>query len=162
MTVLHHTVAFHEAHHAAAALMQGMTPKCCRIDWPKDGVDGSVTLSLGDDPDPHKVRQALIACLLGSMAIGERWEDFPVDPDRVDPVARPDARLAAKLADALSFDLVDWHHAVWEADRLARSIEFRHLVVAIVDELERVEVLEREDLIRIRDATRNGETLCNT
>jgi hypothetical protein len=39
-----------------------------------------------------------------------------------------------------------WAFYVWKANRLAGSPEFRRLVVAIADELERVEVLTADDL----------------
>jgi hypothetical protein len=39
-----------------------------------------------------------------------------------------------------------WGFYVWKAHRLAGSPEFRRLVVAIADELERVEVLTADDL----------------
>jgi hypothetical protein len=45
---------------------------------------------------------------------------------------------------------------------LGRSREFRHLVVALADELERVEVLDHHDLVRIRDATQTGAAPCDT
>lgn len=77
------------------------------------------------------------------------------------PNTRRDAEHAAILANVLKFDLVDWHHHVWKANRLAMSIEFRHLVVAIAEELERVEVLDADDLRRIHDATREAMT-CST
>jgi len=37
-------------------------------------------------------------------------------------------------------------HIVWKAERLVRRKDFRRLVVAIADELERVEVLTAQDL----------------
>jgi hypothetical protein len=39
-----------------------------------------------------------------------------------------------------------WLSYVWKANKLAGSPEFRRLVVAIADELERVEVLTADDL----------------
>jgi len=47
------------------------------------------------------------------------------------------------------------------ARRLSNAPEFRRLVVAIADELERVEVLEQADLIRIYEATQEATT-CST
>ncbi len=43
-------------------------------------------------------------------------------------------------------DRVMWLFYVWKAHRLAGSSKFRRLVVAIADELERVEVLTADDL----------------
>jgi hypothetical protein len=42
------------------------------------------------------------------------------------------------------------------ANRLVGSPEFRRLIVRIADELERVEVLNADDLRRIHEAAREG------
>jgi hypothetical protein len=54
--------------------------------------------------------------------------------------------MARKLVEHFDIDQVDWTHVLWRADRLGRRQDFRRLVVAIADELERVEVLYADDL----------------
>jgi hypothetical protein len=69
--------------------------------------------------------------------------------DRARPVperCRRDAEQARHLAGYLKYDHVDWLHLLWKANRLARTAEFRRLVVAIADRLERVELLDAADL----------------
>ena len=41
---------------------------------------------------------------------------------------------------------MDWPHILWKTEQMIRRKDFRRLVVAIANELERVEVLHAEDL----------------
>jgi hypothetical protein len=142
-------IASHEASHAAALCLQAMVPKQVRIDWPKENEAGSMTIDWGDDgPDRETAERVLIAILLGAMTEGyEGWDKWPIDPDRFPIGARRDAEQARHLAGCLGIaDRAMWGFYVWRADRLAGSPEFRRLVVAIADELERVEVLTADEL----------------
>jgi hypothetical protein len=88
-------VARHEAYHAAALCLQGMVPKEVRIDWPKERTAGFVTIDSGDGPDRATPKRVLIAIVLGGMTEGyERWDNWPIDPDRMPIGARRDARQA--------------------------------------------------------------------
>jgi hypothetical protein len=71
---------------------------------------------------------------------------YPPDPFEVAEGAQGDALMARELIDHFDIDRVDWGHIVWKAERLVRRKDFRRLVVAIADELERVEVLTVQDL----------------
>lgn len=141
-------VARHEAYHAAALCLLGMVPKEVRIDWPKEDQAGSVKIDWGDGPDRDTAKRVLIAMLLGGMTEGyESWTLWPVDPERMPIGARRDAEQARHLAEYIGItDRVMWLFYVWKANRLAGSPEFRRLVVAVADELERVEVLTADDL----------------
>jgi hypothetical protein len=141
-------VARHESYHAAALCLQGMVPKEVRIDWPKEKVAGFVTIDWGDGPDRDTAKRVLIAVLLGGMTEGfDGWNDWPIHPERMPIGARRDAKQARDLAEYLGItDHPTWLFYVWKANRLGGSPEFRRLVVAIADELERVEVLTADDL----------------
>jgi hypothetical protein len=156
-------IAFHEASHAAALLLAGMPPTAVRVDRPDETTAGQVTLDWGDGIDPDKAEAVLVAILLGGMEEGfAGWRDWPVDPQRLPVGARRDAEQAARLAAYLRLDEAGWLHAVWKAHRLGRRPDFRALAVAIANELERVEVLDADDLRRIHEATREEGELCST
>jgi hypothetical protein len=77
-------------------------------------------------------------------------------PARVAEGARRDADQARVLAEYLKLDQAAWHHAIWKANQLGRRQDFRRLVVAIADELDRVEVLHAEDLEELMGTTCSG------
>jgi hypothetical protein len=143
-------IARHEANHAAALCMAGLVPKCVRTDWPSNTDLGAVTIDWGDDGiNPTSARGVLIAIVLGATTEGFdgwNWESWPIDPEKVAEGTRRDAQQARILADYLELDRFGWAHILWQANRLARRQDFRRLVVAIADELERVEVLHAADL----------------
>jgi hypothetical protein len=151
----------HEAYHCAALCVLGLVPECVRIDFPHDGAAGSVDLDWGDGVDRASARSVLIAILLGGMTNGLQGWNWPIDPDCVPRGARRDAEQARHLAEYLGFDHAGWLHVIREANQLARSYEFRRLVVAITDALERVELLTAEDL-RSLMASVEEAVLCNT
>ena len=66
------------------------------------------------------------------------WDDGPIHPERM-----PMRHLAEYIGIT---DRPTWLSYMWKANRLGGSPEFRRLVVAIADELERVEVLTADDL----------------
>jgi hypothetical protein len=140
--------ALHEAYHAAALCLQGMVPKVVRIDWPKQDQAGSTTIDWGDGPDRDTAKRVLIAMLLGGMTEGfDGWDNWPIDPERMPTGARRDAEQARHLAGYLRIaDRATWGFYVWKAHRLGSSPDLRRLVVAIDDELQRVEVLTADDL----------------
>jgi hypothetical protein len=145
------SVAIHEANHAAALMLAGMTPECVRVDWPEETSIGLTTIDWGDGLTRESARPVLIAILLGGTADSYHgWDEWPIDPDRVSPLARRDAAQARRLAEYLKFDMVDWAHVHWQAKQLANRQDFRRLAVAIANELEYREVLYRADLERIR------------
>jgi hypothetical protein len=141
-------VARHEAHHAAALCLAGMVPIQVRTDWPREDQAGAVTIDWGDGPDRDKAEHVLVAILLGAMTEGyEGWDNWPIDPDHFPEGARRDAKQARHLAEYIGIaNGATWGFYVWKAHRLAGSPEFRRLVVAIADELERVEVLTADEL----------------
>jgi hypothetical protein len=108
-----------------------------------------MTIDRGDDgPARETAERVLIAILLGAMTEGhEGWDKWPIDPDRFPIGARRDAEQARRLAEYIGIaNGATWGFYVWKAQRLAGSPEFRRLVVAIADQLERVEVLTTDDL----------------
>jgi hypothetical protein len=135
-----------------------MVPKEVRIDWPKERTAGFVTIDSGDGPDRATPKRVLIAIVLGGMTEGyERWDNWPIDPDRMPIGARRDARQARHLAEYIGIsDRPVWLFYVWKANKLAGSPEFRRLVVAIADELERVEVMTADDLRILMTSTENA------
>jgi hypothetical protein len=140
--------ARHEAYHAAALCLLGMVPKEVRIDWPKEDQAGFVTIDWGDGPDRVTATRVLISIVLGGMTEGfDGWDNWPIDPDGMHVGARCDAKQARHLAEYIGIaDRAMWGFYAWKANQLAASPEFRRLVVAIANELERVEVLTADDL----------------
>ena len=51
---------------------------------------------------------------------------------------------------------VGWGHVLWKTEQLVRRQDFRRLVVRIADELERVEVLNADDLRALMDLDREA------
>lgn len=77
---------------------------------------------------------------------GWGWGSWPIEPANVAEGARGDAIKAGQLAEYLELDGAGWGCLVWKANRLARRSDFRRLVVAIANELERGEVLDAAEL----------------
>jgi hypothetical protein len=137
-------IAMHEAHHAAALLLLGLPPGGARIDQPSADEAGNVEVDWGDSITPDRTRRVLLAIIVGGRCEGgQGWSDWPLDPDRVPVRARSDADKARYLAERLDF-------------------KFRRRVVAIAAELERVEVLDRDKLIRIYEATQEETAAWST
>ena len=144
-------IAWHEAYHAAALCLAGMVPKCVRSDWPSDLKPGSVTIDWGPRGyrDPARAKDVLVSVVAGALTEGGRgwaWEICPPDPFEVAEGARGDALFARELVQHFELDRVDWGHVLWKTEQLVRRQDFRRLVVAIANELERVEVLDADDL----------------
>jgi hypothetical protein len=76
--------------------------------------------------------------------------------------SRRDAEQARHLAEYLGLDHAGWLHVIWQANQLARGYEFRRLVVALTDALERVELLTAADLRSLMASTEEAAVLCNT
>jgi hypothetical protein len=138
-------IARDEAHHAAALSLQGMVPQGGEIDWPKERTAAFLTIDWGDGLDRDAPKPVLIAVLLGGMTEGfDGWDDWPINPERMPIGARLNAKQARHLAEYIGItDRPTWLFYVWKANRLGGSPEFRRLVVAIGDELERVDDLDR-------------------
>jgi hypothetical protein len=131
-----------------------MVPKCVRTDWPEPDLFGTVTVDWCDGPDRDTAGRVLVAVVLGGMTEGHKgWRSWPIDPDRVAPGARRDALQARTLANYLKLDNAGWLHVLWKANQLGRQRDFRRLLVARADELERVEVMDAEDLRTLMAAT---------
>jgi hypothetical protein len=156
--------AMHESHHAAALCLAGMVPKCVRSDWPTRDSVGVTCVDWGDGPDHEKAREVLRAILVGGMCNGfEGWDRWPIDPERVHVGSRRDAEQARLLAKYIGVDdHATWLFHVWRANQLARTPEFRWLAVAIADELERVEILDAEDLRSLMARAEEAVALCST
>ena len=152
-------IAWHEAYHAAALCLAGMVPKCVRSDWPSDLKPGSVTIDWGPlgYRDPARTKDVLVSVVAGALTEGKRgwaWDIFPPDPSEVAEGARGDALFARELIQHLELDRVDWAHVLWKTEQLVRRQDFRRLVVAIATELERVEVLDADDLRALMEPDR--------
>jgi hypothetical protein len=150
------STAIHEAHHVAAMSVLGLTPKHARIDHPRDGLAGSCSVDWDDDGvDERKARRLLVAIVVGgTVEGGQGWDVWPIDPDNVAPGARGDAEHAAIVCEYVGItDRASWLFVLFKANRLARKPEFRRLAVAISEELERVEVLDADDLRKLIEET---------
>ena len=152
-------IARHEAYHAAALVCLGRPPSTVRIDWPDADTAGSTRLDWSKGADRESSEDVIVALLLGPFGDQtEGWPpDWPIDPAACDVGASRDARQIQRLCEIWGLDRVDYSRAWWRAMRLARMPRFRRLVVAIADELERVEVLDADDIKRIADATEKEE-----
>jgi len=144
-------IAWHEAYHASALCIAGIVPKCVRSDWPSDFAAGAVDIDWGPGGyrDPARAKDVLVAVVAGALTEGPRgwdWASFPPDPFEVAEGAQGDALTARELVEHFEIDQVDWHHILWKTKQMIRRKDFRRLVVAIANELERVEVLHAEDL----------------
>jgi hypothetical protein len=126
--------------------------------WPKEDQAGFVAIDWGDGPDRATAKRVLVAILLGGMTESfDGWDDWPIDPDRMPIGARRDARQARHLAEYIGItDRATWLFYIWKANKLAGSPEFRRLVVAIADELERVEGLTADDLRTLMTSTEHA------
>lgn len=149
-------VAWHEASHAAALALAGMTPIWVRVDRPSESLLGSVRVDWEKhDPVPTNLRVVLIAALQGPISDGELVDDWPIDPSAWSDGSRRDAEQAAFLADALKLDEVDWRFIVYKAQALGRERQFRQLVVEIANALEHHELLLLPELEALTARVRN-------
>ena len=144
-------IAWHEANHAAALMLAGIVPKCVRSDWPSDLAPGAVDIDWGPGGhrDPARAKDVLVSIVAGALTEGWRgwdWSIYPPDPFEVAEGAQGDALFARELVEHFDIDRVDWCHVLWKTNQLVRRKDFRRLVVAIAAELERVEVLDADDL----------------
>jgi len=162
--------ARHEAYHAAALCLAGLVPKCARTDFPGNAFPGDaaglVDIDWGEGGyrNPAAAKDVLVALVLGATTEGSRgweWETWPPDPAKVAEGARGDALLVLELLEHFDLGRRDWWDVLWQAEQLGRRQDFRRLVVAIADELERVEVLYADDLKSLMEPDRE-ETSCST
>lgn len=141
--------AWHEAYHASALCIAGLVPTCVRTDFPHDNAAGSVYIDWGEGGfrDPARAKDVLVSVVVGAFTEGAQgWDNWPIDPRRVGESAVGDALLARELVDHFDLPMSEWLHVLWQAKRLCKRQDFRRLVVRIADELERVEVLNADDL----------------
>ena len=142
------STCWHEAAHAAALCLAGMTPLVARVDWPTKTLAGCVSIDWErNDPTPDVLREVLLAIVQGPLANGEsvdRW-DWPISVDT------PDGEQCAFLVDVLKLDQVDWLGIVCKAQRRGRDRTFRRLMVAISNALEAKEVLLQPELQALTD-----------
>lgn len=111
--------------------------------------------------DPARAKDVLVSVVAGAFTEGKQgwsWENFPPDPFEVAEGAHGDALFARELVDHFEMDRVDWSHVLWKTEQLVRRQDFRRLVVAIANELERVELLHAPDLrdLMARDKKRSA------
>jgi hypothetical protein len=144
-------IAWHESYHAAALCLAGMVPKCARTDWPSDLEAGEVVIDWGPGGyrDPARAKDVLVSIVAGALTEGSQgwdWDNWPIDPWRMAEGGRGDALMACELVKHFDLPVVDWLHVLWKAEQLCKRRDFRRLVVRIADELERVEVLNADDL----------------
>ncbi len=141
--------AWQEAYHASAFLMFDWPPLVARIDY-RGQLAGVVKPDWERrDLDERSMTESLIATLMGPISEGALRDDWPINPDDWGDGAGGDARQAAFIVQWLGLDQVDWLHIVYKATSLARQQRFRRLVVAIANELERIEVVLQPELIRL-------------
>lgn len=132
--------------------MAGMVPPEVRIDFPSATTAGRVDIDWGEGCNPRTAEAVLIAILLGGMCDGSfGWDLWPIELEDVPPALHEDARQILRLIAYLKYGEADFRRCVWKANRFAKRKSFRRLVVAIGDELERVEVLNADDLRRIME-----------
>ena len=144
-------IAWHEACDAAALCLVGLVPKGVRSDWPSNAEAGEVTVDWGSGGyrDPARAKHVLVSVVIGALTEGrEGWEpnNWPIDPFLMAEGGRGDGAMARELVDHFGLDQVDWCQVLRKTDAMVRRQDFRRLVVRIADELERVEVLEADDL----------------
>jgi hypothetical protein len=153
--------AGHEANHAAVLCLAGLVPTCVRTDFPNQHEAGAVTVDWGEGGyrDPARATDVLVSVIVGGFTEGPQgwtWENFPVDPGAMAEGAVGDALMVRELLEYFGLGVADWAHALWKADQLGRRRDFRGLVVRIADELERVEVLNADDLRALMEPEREA------
>ena len=154
-------IAWHEAYHAAALCLAGMIPKCVRTDWPSDLEAGEVVIDWGPGGyrDPARATNVLVSVVAGAFTEGGQgwdWDSWPIDPWKVAEGARGDAAMARELVEHFDLPMSEWLHVLWKAKQLCNRRDFRRLVVRIADELERVEVLNADDLRAMMEPEREA------
>lgn len=157
MTTLPSTrsTAWHEAAHCAALCLAGLTPLVCRVDWPERTLLGSTHPDWEhNDFTPDTMYALLISVLQGPLNDGQRVDAWPIDPDTWEDGSHKDGEQAEFIAQWLGFDAagVDWHYAIFRAQKLGRDRTFRRLVVEIAGALEDKEVLFQSELQQLTDA----------
>jgi hypothetical protein len=64
--------------------------------------------------------------------------------------------MARELVEHFDLPMPEWLHVLWQAKQLCKRRDFRRLVVRIADELERVEVLNADDLRALMEPEREA------
>jgi hypothetical protein len=150
-------VAWHEAHHAAALCLAGLTPLVARTDWPTPTLAGVVKPDWERHPiDDRTMGALLVAILMGPISEGEpvfTHVAWPIDPDEWQDGCQADAAQLSFVAQWLGLDLVDYMKVVCEAGRLAKDLRYRRLVVAIAHALERDEIVLQPELEQLTQET---------
>jgi hypothetical protein len=154
-------IAWHEAYHAAALCLAAVVPKSVRTDWPSDLEAGEVVIDWGPGGyrDPARAQDVLVSIVAGAFTEGGQgwdWDNWPIDPWRMAEGGRGDALMACELVKHFDLPVVDWLHVLWKAEQLCKRRDFRRLVVRIADELERVEVLNADDLRALMEPEREA------
>jgi hypothetical protein len=146
-------VAWHEAGHVAAQLCFGRLPREARVDWPDERTLGRTAVDWASGVDRDSADAVLISTLMGPLGDSTpNWPpDWPIDPAAVAIGAQHDAEQAKTLAEYLKLDAVGWSWVCYRAARLSRDRRFRRLVVAIANELERVEVLDADAIAQLAE-----------
>jgi hypothetical protein len=96
------------------------------------------------------MKDYLFAIVMGPISDGETAIDqWPIDPSAWHDRNTTDGKLAAFIAEWLSFDNVDWLWITHKARSLGRQQHYRRLVVAISHALQDREVLFKHELVAI-------------
>lgn len=141
-------IAFHEACHAAAYLIQGVVPLCVRMDLPK-GCEGYCIADPEVIDTPQGRKKNLLATLASSAFEGCLNDDWPIRPDEWESGRHGDAALAKRLCEQLGFDEVDSLQYVEKARRLTSNSRYCRLLTRIADELEEKELLVKNEIAQI-------------
>jgi hypothetical protein len=146
-------IAFHEASHAAAMVLvsAGMPPLYVRVDGPlPDGATGVMKTDLMCAVTPSVIRALVIGCLQGPLTEGFQIPiGCPVDVSTRPEEVQPDGVKAARLAEFLNVDGLEWMRLTYEAGKQASDSKFRKLTTAIADELERVGAVVQYEVIAL-------------
>jgi hypothetical protein len=157
-------VAYHEACHCAAMLIQGVPVAAARIDQPRshgETLAGAVTVDWNDaDPDKDTLRKILLAILCGALTEGANLgpEHWPIDPDQWPVEAQKDGEQAAFLSAQLGLDAVGFGWVAFQAKSLSRQRNFRWLVSALSAALQEKELLVRPELEAIAGRILGGRS----
>lgn len=146
----------HEAAHASALLVLGWPPLLARTDQPV-GYDGQVLVDWNVDITAARMRALLISILCGAISDATEWLElkaYPLDPDEWAPALRSDVEQAASICAWLDLDTVAWHRAIFDARSLTKQPRYRRLWWEIARRLEDVELVIRDELLELAEATR--------
>ena len=153
MTITHPPLAEtcqHEAQHAAALILSGMTPTHVRVDQPGDNDEGSTTMDWQHHAlNPATALDALLAVIAPAAAAGHLNTislEWPIQPHTWPDGFGRDGEQAELLARFIDLDGLSWMHLCHRAHIRGRSIPYKRLVHRIARALEDKELLLQPEL----------------